>query len=265
MSGKKVFNFYYDLCCQKLTVYPGVTSEEIKSAIKEILEIPPDKKVNFLDEEGTPIVISSNLPNEIKIYVQIKKTFTEQLIEQNKGNENKDINSIEWFWNEEDNEDEDISYVRKNNNKTVKHVSGSRSSYCKGSLIMDSGEYYYTIVFEPLQCCVFATICPSNYKSIYPKNDEEIDWMDFWRIWPEYPDPHWSFPGPVIDAGFYVNMNSKLLIIYDNKKKKEIKRVNFKEDWNSVSPFVQFKHSISVTIGANAIKGKPSFIKIAEK
>ena len=127
---------------------------------------------------------------------------------------------------------------------------------------MESGEYYYTIIFEPLQCCVFGTICPSNYKSMYPINFEEINWLDFWTIWPEYPDPHNTFPGPVIDAGFYVNMNLKLLIIYDNKKKKEIKRTNFNENWNSVSPFIQFKHNVSVTIGANAFKGKPSFLKI---
>ena len=29
MSEKKTFNFYYDLCCQKLTVYKGTTSEEL--------------------------------------------------------------------------------------------------------------------------------------------------------------------------------------------------------------------------------------------
>ena len=73
MSVKKVFNFYYDLCCQKLTVYSGTSSDEIKSTIREILEIPQDKQVRFLDEEGNPIVISSALPDQIKIYVEIKK------------------------------------------------------------------------------------------------------------------------------------------------------------------------------------------------
>ena len=56
MSEKKIFNFYYDLCCQKLTVYSGTSADEIKSTIREILEIPEDKKLNFLDEDGNPIV-----------------------------------------------------------------------------------------------------------------------------------------------------------------------------------------------------------------
>ena len=85
---------------------------------------------------------------------------------------------------------------------------------------MNSGEYYYTILFEPLQCCVFASICPSNYSISYPLSFTEIDWFDFWNLWPEYSNPHLNFPGPVIEAGFYVNMNSNLLIIYGNIKKK---------------------------------------------
>lgn len=253
MSEKKVFNFYYDLCCQKLTVYPGTKAEEIKSTIREILEIPEETKINFLDEDGNPIVISSALPNNIKIYVQIKKTFTEKFIEQNNGNFNNQENSIEWFWTEEKGEK---TYERKNNNKTVTHISSSRSSYCKGDLIMTSGEFYYTIIFEPLQCCIFATICPSNISPF-----DEIDWLDFWTLWPDYPDPHENFPGPVIHAGFYINMNEKLMIIYDDKKKNEIKRVNFDKNWNSICPTIQFKHKVSITIGSNAIKGKPSFIK----
>lgn len=266
MSEKKIFYFYYDLCCQKLAVYPGTSSEEIKSTIRELLEIPNDEKINYLDEEGNPMVISSALPNDIKIYVQKKKTFTEKFIEQNKEKKedqsNKEINSIEWFWTEEDksgSKDDKNSYALKNDNKTVTHISFSRSSFCKGSLKMDSGEYYYSIIFEPLQCCVFGTICPSHYTS---KNYEDIDYHDFWWLWKDYPDPHENFPGPVINAGFYINMDLKLLIIYDSKKEKEIKRCNFNKEWTSVSPFIQFKHNVSITVGSKAFRGKPSFIKI---
>ena len=261
MSEKKVFNFYYDLCCQKLTVYPGTKPEEIKSSIREILEIPEDKKVMYLDEDGNPIAISSALPNNINIYVQIKKTFTEKFFEQNQGNYNNQDNSIEWFWTEEEEEDGDKSYALKNNNKTVTHISSSRSSFCKGNLIMNSGEFYYTLIFEPLQCCVFATICPSDFSSEYSKKFQEIDWLDFWRLWPDYPDPHQNFPGPVIHAGFYINMDQKLMIIYDDSNKKEIKRVSFDKKWNSITPIIQFKHRVSISIKSNAIKGRPSFVK----
>ena len=264
MSEKKIFNFYYDLCCQKLAVYPGTSSDEIKSTIREILEIPADKKVNYLDEEGNPIVISSALPNEIKIYIQIKKTFTEQIMEKKESSPNNALNSIEWFWLEEKEGStyDKYSFERKNNNKTVTHTSNSRSSFSFGSLVMDSGEYYYTLIFEPLQCCIYASVCQSFRDSYLTGLYQEIDWFDFWRLWPDYPDPHTSYPGPIIRAGFYVNMNLKLLIVYDNSKKKEIKRVEFNKEWNSIRPIVQFKHHVSISIDSNAIKGKPEFIKL---
>ena len=106
-----------------------------------------------------------------------------------------------------------------------------------------------------------SSICLSNYESEYPKQFDEIDWLDFWRLWPEYEDPHISFPGPVIHAGFYINMDKKLIIIYDDKNKKEIKRFIFDNKWDSISPIVQFKHNVSISIGSNAIKGRPSFVK----
>ena len=254
--SKKTFNFYYDLCCQKLTVYSGTSSEEIKSTIREILEIPQDKQVRYLDEEGYPIVISSALPDQIKIYVEIKKTFTEKFIEENKAKNNNTPtpNSIQWVWNK-DNED-DLEYRNSNEDKTVKHV-GDGMGFAKGTLIMESGEYYYTILFEPLQCCISSSVCP-----IDTANGNKVEWFDFWNIWPDYPDPHENFPGPVINAGFYVNMNKKLFVVCDNNKKKEIKRYNFKEEWNKICPCVYFKHGVSITVSSDAIKTKPDFVSV---
>ncbi len=64
---KKLFNFYYDLICQKLTVYAGTPANEIISTLRELLQIDSGKKLEYIDEEGYPIVVSSALPNEIKI------------------------------------------------------------------------------------------------------------------------------------------------------------------------------------------------------
>jgi len=219
MSTKKIFNFYYDLCCQKLTVYSGTSAEEIKSTIREILEIPQDKQVRYLDEEGNPIVISSALPDQIKIYVEIKKTFTEKFLEENKAkNTTTTNNSIKWVWNKDE---DDLEYKNSNEDKTVKHcVDGM--GFAKGTLIMEEGEYYYTILFEPLQCCVFGSVC-----DIDMTEGGDVDWFDFWTLWPDYPDPHENFPGPVINAGFYVNMAKKLLIVFDNNKKKRNKKNYF--------------------------------------
>ena len=40
---------------------------------------------------------------------------------------------------------------------------------------MNSGEYYYTIFFEPLQCCVFASICSSDYSKKFDYDAFEDD------------------------------------------------------------------------------------------
>lgn len=259
--SKKIFNFYYDLCCQKLVVYTGTSSQDVKTSLREILNIPDEVELEYLDEDGIPIVVSSALPDQIKIYVKKKKTFLERNIEDSKkfekessSNNNNNINSFEWFWFESSS---NITHPRKNNNKTVYQPVNERTATCRGSLIMDSGEYYYSLTFTPLQCCVFASVCNSN-----SNKDDDIDWLDFWRIWSDYPDPHENFPGPTIYAGFYINMEKKLLVIYDAKLKKEVKRTYFNSTWRKVSPVVNFKHVVAITISSNAFRGRPSFIRV---
>jgi len=157
--------------------------------LRDILQIPSEAKLEYLDEDGYPIVISSALPNEIKIYVKIKKTFTEKFIESqknnnsNNNNKNNQIeNTIDWFWLESDSPS---THKRKNDNKTIYQPGNERVSRCKGSLIIDSGECYYTLLFEPLQCCVYASICNAedenvyNYRSEEEDEDNKIDWVDF--------------------------------------------------------------------------------------
>ena len=265
-NGKKIFNFYYDLYCQKLTVYEGTPSNEIIMTLRDLLQIPTESKLEFVGEDGYPIVISSALPNEIKIHVKIKKTFTEKFIESQNKNNNKIQKSIRWFWLESDSPE---THKRKNDNKTIYQPSNERISKCKGSLIIESGEYYYTLLFEPLQCCVYASVCNAEDEDIYNRSrnededsDNKIDWIDFWRLWPDYKDPHYNFPGPVIEAGFYVNMNKRLVIVYDAKLKKENQRFNFNSKWKKISPIVNFKHVVSITVASDAIEGKPDFIKL---
>ena len=213
----KIFKFYYDMSCQNLTVYPGTPSKEIKNTIKELLNINPETKVEYLDENGYPMVISSALPDQIKIYVKIKKTFTEKFIEeQSKNKKEASPESISWIWYESE---KPKYHFKKNGDKTIFQPYNECMAKTKGNLVIESGEIYYTLLFEPLQCCVYAGIYPIE------TTDEEkarkfLSEMDFWRLWPDYDDPHNNFPGPIIEAGFYVNMNLKILIIYDNKKNK---------------------------------------------
>jgi hypothetical protein len=300
----KTFYFYYDMSCQNLAVYPGTPSDEIKLTIRDLLGIPPTSKVEYLNENGDPLVVSSALPDKIKIYVKIKKTFTEKFIEEQKKKEKEKIETknitklISWTWLESS---DPKNHKRKNENKTIYQKYNESMSMTKGTLKIESGEIYFTLLFEPLQCCVFAGICPTeDCKNDYisklekMKEDEEeegeeekeegkeegkieeekeeekdiidekyiLNKLDFWRIWDDYDDPHSTFPGPVIEAGFYINMDLKLLIIYDNKKNKEIKRQKIPPNWTKVCPAVNFKHSVSITISSDAVVGKPDFIKL---
>ena len=274
----KTFYFYYDMSCQNLVVYPGTPSNEIKNTIRELLNISNESKVEYLDENGNPVVISSALPDGVKIYVKIKKTFTEKFIEEQSKNKNQTKpESINWTWLESERPE---YHKRKNKDKTIYQPVNECIAKTKGTLIIESGEIYFTLLFEPLQCCVYAGIYPideEEYNNEGENEDKEeedkvggiikqanefLAQLDFWTLWTDYCNPHINFPGPVIDAGFYVNMDKKLLIIYDNKKNKEIHRKNFPSDWTKVCPIVNFKHVVSITISSNAIKGKPDFIHI---
>ena len=86
---KKVFNFVYNSKIQKLVIYETTPSNEIISTIREILQIPPELKIEFEDEDKYPIVVSSVLPNNIKIIVKTKNS--------NNDNQNKSLdgNSVQ--------------------------------------------------------------------------------------------------------------------------------------------------------------------------
>ena len=256
----KTFYFYYDMSCQNLVVYPGTPSEEIKNTIRDILNIPEKSKLEYLDGDGIPIVISSALPDQIKIYVKIKKSFTDKYLEENKKKEIKPLlNSIEWTWLESSSPG---SHKRKNDDKTIYQPYNRCIAGARGSLEIENGEYYYTLLFEPMRCCVSAGITGKSEIGgidFTPRNGLTFTLLN---IWPDIPDNDRGslFDGKTVEAGFYINMNSKILIIYDNRQKKEIARRQIY--LTKVSPYVEFKHEVSVTITSKAIPGKPDFIKI---
>ena len=138
MSVKKVFNFYYDLCCQKLTVYSGTSSDEIKSTIREILEIPQDKQVRFLD----------------------KKNFHWKIFEENQEKNENNPNLIKWVWNK------GLEYENLNENKTVKHMGGGMG-FAKGTLIINKVNIiilYYLNLYSVAFLAVYALLISKKMK-----------------------------------------------------------------------------------------------------
>jgi hypothetical protein len=244
---KKKLILYYNTCSQNLIFYPGTSQQEIKDTIYEILDIPETEKLQILDEEGDPVVLSSSLPNEIKLYIQIKKTYAEKLLNSLPPQE---IDSVDWTWNKPSNS----SHLLKNGDKTVYQPKNETQSWCLGNLLLDKGEYYFTLLFEPLQCCVHVCLYPFGQVL----NEVGEEYVDFTRLWTDYKDPHANHPGPIVETGLYVNMDTKECVICDHRMKKVLKKV--KVAWDKVVPAVYFKHEVAVTITSNALKKKPDWI-----
>jgi len=181
------------MSCQNLIVYPGTPSEEIKNTIRDILNIPENSKLEYLDGDGNPIVISSALPDQIRIYVKIKKSFTDKYIEENKNKIIKQLpNAIDWTWLESSSPK---YHKRKNNDKTIYQPYDECVAKTKGSLEIENGEYYYTLLFEPMRCCVSAGITGTTK---YESESKEFSFLSnitftLLPIWPDIPDNNKGF------------------------------------------------------------------------
>ena len=116
--------------------------------------------MRFLDEEGNPIVISSALPDQIKIYVEIKKTFTEKFLEENQEKNENNQNLIKWVWNK------GLEYENLNENKTVKHMGGVMG-FAKGTLIINKVNIiilYYLNLYSVAFLAVYALLISKKMK-----------------------------------------------------------------------------------------------------
>jgi len=127
-----------------------------------------------------------------------------------------------------------------------------------GTVKFTDGEKYWTLLIEPLQCCVEAGVLSSNKKnwSKLLGND-----TGFWNLFEkEGHDPHGKFPGPTIEAGFYLNMkeNPRTLTVTDHKTEKVLTRVEI--PWTEVYPAVYFKHEVSISISGTDL-AIPDWVK----
>ena len=86
----------YNSKIQKLVIYETTPSNEIISTIREILQIPPELKIEFEDEDKYPIVVSSFLPNNIKIIVKTKNSNNDN---QNKSLDGNSVQNMKIFVN----------------------------------------------------------------------------------------------------------------------------------------------------------------------
>jgi len=224
--------FYYNAMEQKISVYPGTPQSEIIETILKILNL---KTAQFLDSDGSPLVISSHMPSGTKIFVSVPKPIPLP-------------KKITWKWNTPHDSDNTVSgsHYLKNSDMTVYQPDNRSSCGTYGTVKFTSGEKYWTLLIEPLQCCVEAGVVSAgdmNYSHLLG------DKTDFWRLFEkEGHDPHGSFPGPTIEAGFYLNMKDspRTLTVTDHRTEKVLARVEI--PYKEVYPAVYFKHVVSINI-----------------
>lgn len=237
---KRVWSIFYDNTEQKITVFPETKLSDIIKNIRTIYNFPRDQQLLFLDDNGIPIVLSSSIPTGTKIFMQKKQTYTQTTITQT--NINPLSNTPEFYWLEPSNS----SHKRKNNNLTVYQPYHENMSHCFGSIIITSGKYYFTLLFEPLICCVFGGIEDSNKRNQERINSEFINEIKLYQLLglDRHEGPLSSFPA--YEVGFLVDMEKKILTVTNHRAKKLLTKQVF--TWNQVSPFVFFKYVVSITI-----------------
>jgi len=218
---------------QKLSVYPGTPQSEIISSILTILHL---ETAQFLYSEGSPLVLSSYMPTGTQIFVSVPKAVVLP----------KQVN---WKWHTPINpqtDEDSTTHFLKDSDLTVYQPSNESSCGTYGTVKFSSGEKYWTLRIDPLQCCVEAGVLAAN-KSNWSKllGEKTCFWTLFEK---EGHDPHGTFPGPTIEAGFYLNMidTPHTLTVTDHETKKVLARVNI--PYSEVYPAVFFKHVVSISI-----------------
>ncbi len=108
-------------------------------------------------------------------------------------------------------------------------------SCCLGSKGFTGGKHYWTLLIEPLQCCVHAGVIDCA------KNASELCLEEFWKLWEKLgEEPHDKFPGPTVLAGFLLDQEKHTLRITDHNSQSVLEEYPVK---NAVlHPVVMFKH-----------------------
>ena len=232
---KRIWKIYYDNTEQKIAIYPGTQASEILKTIITIFSLPEDQGLLFLDEDGIPVGLSSAIPSETKLFMQKKQSFSDMLssIQQSPPS---------WVWFQPSNRS---THFRKNNDLTVYQPQNESLSHCFGTLVMKTGKHYFTLLFEPLSCCVFAGIEAAEK---FYQSEPNLEWVQSIKLMNLF-DKEKSIglsSESRYEIGFFVDMKKKILKVTNHTEQKVMATKKF--DWNEVRPVTVFKHVVSITI-----------------
>ena len=240
-TQKNIWSIYYDDTEQKVGIYHGTNIAEILAGIRLIFDLSDKQELLFLDEDGVPIILSSAIPTQTKLYMQKKQSITDKVIEQAANNPEPVLATVAWYWLEPSH----TSHKRRNDNLTVYQPDNQTQSHCFGSLVITSGKHYYTILIEALQCCVHAGIEASEKVGVNHLSSEFVNEINLKELVGESKGFGLTSK-PAYELGFLVDMDQKELTVTDHREKKVLVKKTF--PWLSVRPLVYFKHVVSMTI-----------------
>jgi len=158
----------------------------------------------------------------------------------------------EWYWLEPSN----TSHKRKNNNLTVYQPVNNTQSHCFGSIVLTTGKHYFTLLFEPLMCCVHGGIEDAKNVDHERFDSHFLNQINLRGLFEPGKGLGLSSQ-PAFEIGFLVDMDQKLLTVTNHPEKKIMVKKEF--TWTSVRPVVYFKHEVSITI-TNGSSNIPSWL-----
>ena len=260
--SKKKFVFYFDNSSQPIVVYEGTPTNDLIVTVKQVFKFPLNQSLLFLDDEGTPVVLSSYLPDGIQLFIQKNQTETEkfeenlsQLLENTiKKKESIVSNFIEqkpFTWLEPRNN----SHKLKNNNLTVYQPSNQSYCDCFADIEFSEGIHYFVLLVDPIVCCIAAGVCHPSYKSSFDFKGINLGFSDF--------PTQFGYGGnfelkKTRNVGILVNFDTKKIVYCDDSTQSIIFEIDLL--YTKVSPVVAFKHEVSFTI-LKYYTGKPDWFK----
>jgi len=88
---KKTIHVYHQDTVQLISFYPGTTRDEMIVTIKGCFKLPKESEIAFVDEDGVPVVLSSSMPNETKIYMQLIEKYDQDNDNKKKQNDSDSL------------------------------------------------------------------------------------------------------------------------------------------------------------------------------
>eukprot|EP01012_Entosiphon_sulcatum_P011475 TRINITY_DN16986_c0_g1_i1.p1 TRINITY_DN16986_c0_g1~~TRINITY_DN16986_c0_g1_i1.p1 ORF type:complete len:418 (+),score=107.93 TRINITY_DN16986_c0_g1_i1:36-1256(+) len=236
----------------RIKVFVGTPVEEILQTVLREAGMEGNRKVRFIDAEGFSVVLSSHLPDGTRLYMQILDDLP-----------NPEPVALGWAW------DLSSRSCRKHTVTGDGKTLGQNGNYGFGGIrstqIFTEGLHYWTILFNPLQCCVAGgVVAPDEIVGLGGGSENPFL-------------PTFAFSGALLgsfeseggnseptECGFLLNMDDGTLRVYNLTKGETRCRLFLDCLPSAVYAAVVLKHITTSTITGSA-KDPPSHLLVSSE